>query len=356
MIVSMNAGDSERESKRLKIDLTATSTNVSSASAPRTECASSSKDVDDILRRGCFSDNFRPTKAVFPPGFRQVVPPSDLLGFNSDIARTFRCPPVAASHLSTNIDKYWDLMKSRSISLQKAGGAVCAAYETAYGDQIALFSSFLAAAINDGQIPYQPQTTRERVLALIHEKTQDNRIRLSQFMQMLPGFESVCEEDRQILLLEKHLIGVLLHHTRYFRKGECYYVSGPEEVHVGTYWMEVMGLDPEFIRFWLKCGLVFNDIGLTLTECYLLLAAAFFDPGATAASDKLLLGSLHAFYLDSLFYLIGHRLQGAERMSTYTRLEQAMKIFPVLSDISVKQFRSLDAGSVPFVSTSREST
>ncbi|XP_055339264.1 uncharacterized protein LOC129588875 [Paramacrobiotus metropolitanus] len=276
------------------------------------------------LLRGHFNEDFQPTRATFPLGFRKVVPPCDLEGFLS-VTATFRPVVPPNSYFSM----YADVSDSRDVMLQKAGGAVCAAYEIAYGDQIAVYSAFMASALAAQQIPYQPQTSLKRFLVGMHKKRQNDKTRLAQFVAMLPGFEDISPADRNILLAEKSFVTNLLNYIKYCHKGDYYYpLPGPEQIHASNYWMEIMGLDPEYIRFCYKFSSMFNRIGLTLTESYLLLAAAFFDPDTTTASDKALLKHLNAFYLDALMYMIGYRCRHPwERAAVYHKFEEAVKMF-----------------------------
>ncbi|XP_055339334.1 uncharacterized protein LOC129588937 [Paramacrobiotus metropolitanus] len=330
---------SERSSARKRAKLNDSSTHtVSVEDLPSAHAASSSvldaqadrTDVE-LMVRGYFNEDFQPTPTTFPPGFRKVIRPSDLEGFMS-VAATFR--PLLPSSSYSSI--YASLNGSRDVMLQKAGGAVCAAYEIAYGDQIAVFSAFMTSALNSQQIPFQPQTTLERVLLQNQEKCEDDKARLAQFVAMLPGFEDLCPADRGILLEEKIFISSLLHYMKYFHKGEYYCVMpGPEQIHVNRYWMELMGLDPELVRFCYHFSAVFNGIGLTLTESYLLMAAAFFDPHTTTASNKSLLGQLHTFYADALTYVIGTlRRDPVERAAVFHKLNQTAKWFPMVHQIS----------------------
>ncbi|XP_055339273.1 uncharacterized protein LOC129588883 [Paramacrobiotus metropolitanus] len=287
----------------------------------------------DALLRGHFSEDFQPTQTTFPSGFRKVVPPCELHGFMGASA-TFRQFLPSLSYCSM----YADLSNSRDVMLQKAGGAVCAAYEIAYGDQIAVFSAFMASALEAHQKPYQPQTSLQRYLVGMHEKRHKDKARLAQFVAMLPGFDSVSQTDRDILIAEKGFISTLLHHMRYVYKGEYYCtLPGPEQIHAGNYWMDLMGVDPEFRRFCLRFSAVFNGIGLTLTETYLLLAAVFFDPRTTSAADKEILAHLHVFYMDALTYMIGfvRRENPAERAVVYHRLAEAAKMFPAVHQMSL---------------------
>ncbi|XP_055349375.1 uncharacterized protein LOC129596195 isoform X2 [Paramacrobiotus metropolitanus] len=317
----------------------------------------------DILSKGHFSEtrrqyeDFQPTTTTFPPGFRRVVRPCgeclvrlDLSALDLNMANAFRKPANGSNNYSY-FNKYIDLTTSRNTMLRKAGAAVCAAYEIAYGDQIALFSAFMASALEKGQIPYQPQASPQYVLQRVQEKNEENKTRLAQFAYMLPGFENIIEEDRKILFLEKHLMAIMLHHMKYCHQGEFYFAfPGPEDVHFNNYWIDILGVDPDFTKFLYKCTAVFNSIGLTLTETYLLLAAAFFDPGNTSASDKTLLGQLNAFYLEALLYMIGYRLDDAERPVVYRKLEEAMKIFPTVSQVSVYRYKNIDYSSLPALS------
>ncbi|XP_055339361.1 uncharacterized protein LOC129588955 [Paramacrobiotus metropolitanus] len=294
-----------------------------------------------VLLRGHFNEDFQPTPATFPPGFRKTVPPTDLQGFLS-VAATFR--PVLPS--SFYCAEFLNMSNSRDVMLQKAGGAVCAAYEIAYGDQIAVYTAFMTSALEAQQIPYQPQTLPQRALLRLHEKLEDGKLRLAQFLAMLPGFENVSSADREILLTERTFITALLHHMRFFHKGQYYYpLPGPEQIHAGDYWMEAMGLDPEFVRFSYKFTAVFKGIGLTLTESYLLLAMAVFDPRATTASDKSLLSHLHTFYADALTYMIGHRCRDpTERAAVYRRLNEATPLFSLVH----QRYQNVDEAVPPF--------
>ncbi|XP_055349356.1 uncharacterized protein LOC129596181 [Paramacrobiotus metropolitanus] len=278
-------------------------------------------EVEHLLR-GRFKRDFLPTEATFPSGFRKVVQPADLKGFDLAATKAFRKPLGVPSHLF--FEQYEDLTNTRDVLLQKAGGAVCAAYEIAYGDQIAVYSSFMASALEAGQIPYQPQATPQRATLRAKEAGDDSRRRLTEFVHMLPGFEEISAEDRDILLWDKSLIGTWIHHMKYFCKGDWYYIfPGPEQIHANNYCFEQLGVALEFVQLGHKFCAVFNGIGLTLTESYLLLAAAFFDPDTTTASNKQLLGDLHMLYMDALTYMIGHGRNAAERIAVYKKLEEA---------------------------------
>ncbi|XP_055339392.1 uncharacterized protein LOC129588979 [Paramacrobiotus metropolitanus] len=294
---------------------------------------------------GRFNEDFQPTQKAFPPGFRKVTSPCDLEGFLS-AAPTFR--PILPAHMYGS--EYAHVSSSRDGMLQKAGGAVCAAYEIAYGDQIAVYSAFMTSALKAQQIPYQPQTSLQQALLRMLEKRQDDKARLAQFVAMLPGFERINPADRSILLAEKTFISTLLHHMRFFYKGEYYcMLPGLEQIHSSSYWMDIMGVDPEFCRFCNKFSAVFSAIGLTLTESYLLLAVAFFDPNTTTASDKQALGQLHAFYADALTYMIGYRCRNpAERSAVYHNLNEATKMFPTAHQIALAWYQNVDRMVPPF--------
>ncbi|XP_055339356.1 uncharacterized protein LOC129588949 [Paramacrobiotus metropolitanus] len=287
----------------------------------------------DVLLRGHFNEDFQPTQTTFPIGFRKVITPCELNGFVG-AAASFRQLLPSSSYCSM----YADVSNSRDVMLQKAGGAVCAAYEIAYGDQIAVFSAFMTAALEAQQKPYQPQTSMHRFLAGMHEKRQDDRTRLAQFVAMLPGFADVSPADREVLLAEKAFISTLLHHMKYAYKGEYYCtLPGPEQIHASDYWMEILGVDTEFCRFCFKFSAVFNGIGLSLTETYLLMAAAFFDPRTTTASDKALLMHLHMFYMDALTHMIGYRRRQnpTERTAVFNKLTKAAAMFPAVHQMSL---------------------
>ncbi|XP_055339387.1 uncharacterized protein LOC129588975 isoform X2 [Paramacrobiotus metropolitanus] len=162
----------------------------------------------------------------------------------------------------------------------------------------------------------------------MQEKGQDDKLRLAQFVAMLPGFEIVSLGD----------------------PGQNYYtLPGPEHIHANNYWMEMMGLDPEFLRFCYKFTAVFNGIGLTLTESYLLLAAVFFYPRSTTASDKPALEQLHAFYTDALTYTIGYRCRNPEeRAAVYHKLNEAAKMFPTVHQVALARYQTVDRMVPPF--------
>ncbi|XP_055356946.1 uncharacterized protein LOC129602030 isoform X2 [Paramacrobiotus metropolitanus] len=294
-----------------------------------------------IQLRGHFNEDFLPTPTTFPFGFRKPVPPCDLQGF-MNVAATFR--PVLPSNF--HCAHFSNVSNSRDVMLQKAGGAVCAAYEIAYGDQIAVYSAFMTSVLEAHLIPTLPQ----RALMQMQEKLEDGKVRLVQFLAMLPGFEGISSADRDILLAEKAFISNLLHHMRSFYKGEYYYpLPGPEQIPASNHWMEIIGLDSEFLRFCAKFSTVFNGIGLTLTESYLLLAMALFDPRTTTASDKSLLSHLHTFYADALTYIIGYRRRDpAERAAVYRKLNEASQMFAMVYRISLGWFQNVDRALPPF--------
>ncbi|XP_055339313.1 uncharacterized protein LOC129588918 [Paramacrobiotus metropolitanus] len=308
------------------------------------EAHSDRTDVEKLLH-GQFNEDFQPTQTTFPSGFRKVIRPSDLEGFMS-VAATFR--PILPSSSYSSI--YANLNGSRDVMLQKAGGAVWAAYEIAYGDQIAVFTAFMTSALKAQQIPYQPQTSPQRARLRMQEKRRDDKARLAQFVAMLPGFENISPPDRSILLAEKTFLSTLLHHMKFFHKGDYYCtLPGPEQIHSNNYCMEMMGMDPEFIRFCNKFSAVFNAIGLTLTEVYLLLAASFFDPGTTTASAKQALAQLHAFYKDALMYTIGYRCRNPEeRAAVYHKLNEAATLFPTVHQVALAWYQNVDRTVPPF--------
>ncbi|XP_055339384.1 uncharacterized protein LOC129588974 [Paramacrobiotus metropolitanus] len=251
---------------------------VSAEDAPKEQAASSSSVLEEqrdstavqVLPRGRFNEDFQPTTTTFPSGFRKMVPPCDIQSF-MNVAATFR--PALPSNWY--VAGYANLSSSRDTMMQKAGGAVCAAYEIAYGDQIAVFSAFMTSALEAKEIP----------------------------------------------------------------------------IHASTYCMEIVGADPDFQRFCCNFSGVFNGIGLTLTESYLLLAAAFFDPSTTSAADKSLLGYLRVFYMDALTYMIGyHRRNPTERIAVFNKLNEAAKMFPWpwVHQISLKWYQTPDQALPPF--------
>ncbi|XP_055339324.1 uncharacterized protein LOC129588928 [Paramacrobiotus metropolitanus] len=301
-------------------------------------------DVQKLLR-GRFNVDFQPPTASIPSGFRKVVSPSDLQSFMS-VAATFR-PKLP---MDTYSGLYAEVSNTRVILLQKAGSAACAAYEIAYGDQIAVFSAFMTSTLGTHQIPYQPQTSLQRALMRMHQKRRDDSARLAQFAAMLPGFEDVSPTDRAILMAEKTFVSTLLHHMKYFYKGEFYCpLPGPEQIHASSYWMTSMGVDPELVRFCCEFSHVYNGIGLTLAESYLLLAAAFFDPCTTTASDKPLLGHLYSFYKDTLMYMIGYRRRDpVECAAVYHKLDEAGKMLQMAYQLALEWYTNVEQTLPPF--------
>ncbi|XP_055339379.1 uncharacterized protein LOC129588969 [Paramacrobiotus metropolitanus] len=330
--------EGKRAKRCLSADRTVADPALAQQAAPSSASETEPRSTEmQMLLRGRFNKDFQPTQTTFPPGFRKVVRPSNqyLHGFTS-VAATFR-PSLASSF---PFAEFSDVSNSRDVMLQKAGGAVCAAYEIAYGDQIAVFSAFMTAALEAQQLPYQPQTSRERAQRAMFEKRLDDAARLAQFVAMLPGFEDVSPVDRAMLVAEKSFVTTMLHHMKYIYKGDFYgTMPGPEQIHAGDYWMEILGVDPEVRRFCFKFSDVFNRVGLTLTESYMMLAAAFFDPRTTTASNKPLLAQLHTFYMDALTYTIGHRHRDwAERAAIFNKLNEASGMLSMAHQLSLVWF------------------
>ncbi|XP_055348648.1 uncharacterized protein LOC129595613 isoform X2 [Paramacrobiotus metropolitanus] len=140
----------------------------------------------------------------------------------------------------------------------------------------------------------------------------------------------------------------MLNVSKYFHKGEHYwYMAGEDSLHNCRYWLEVLGFDPDFISFNEAFYVQVNSIGLTTTEKYLLLSAAVFCPEVTTASSKLTMEFMYAYYLDALFYMIGHRVPLQLRSGVYSQVESVIRLFPTCDRISMQFVGDLDVSVVP---------
>ncbi|XP_055332765.1 uncharacterized protein LOC129584571 isoform X2 [Paramacrobiotus metropolitanus] len=270
-----------------------------------------------------------------------------------------RAPLEQHSQKSATIDlppflsAYWDLTNRRKSALEGAVKAVTAAVDAAYGDEIELWSKFMVSAIEDGQVPLQPQATPERMLEIAAECVRHGMVRLATFASMLPGFGDFSVEDKKILVSEKYLIHWLVHHSRFIYKGEFYYLVGPENVHSSRYWLISVGqLEQDYVEYVISFAASLNSLGLTLVETYLILAVALFRPDTSGAANKDLLERTHTYYLDTLFFLFGERLNSVERALTFRKLDSLMRQFPVVQKLSVDYVSTLDLTQFPIRSSS----
>ncbi|XP_055355852.1 uncharacterized protein LOC129601147 [Paramacrobiotus metropolitanus] len=174
---------------------------------------------------------------------------------------------VHSLHSPSTIDKYWEVVQARNTALENIIAGVTAAYEAAYGDQIAAFSTFMISALRDGLVPHQPQATPSRWLKLLAAFLKNTADRLAVFVSLLFGFRNLSEDDQRTLLVEKRLISYLIHYASYVRKGEYYtFFPGTESLHLCKYVIESLGMDPDYVRFSDSCYASVNSIGLTLVE------------------------------------------------------------------------------------------
>ncbi|XP_055332795.1 nuclear receptor ROR-alpha-like isoform X2 [Paramacrobiotus metropolitanus] len=249
-----------------------------------------------------------------------------------------------------------DIMNKKNLSapfrpvrmfLQKTAGAVLHAVEVVYGDEIKLWTEFMTEALSCGRIPVQPQTTKQRMLEIIQQTLKDSIVKTGNFISMLPGFSELDVTDQKIIIIEKYLIIWLVHHARYIRNGEMYYVVGPEKIHYCRYWLDRLFAEPEYFRTVFSFAAAVNDIGLTLTETYLLGAIAVFRPDTTNARNKEAMAFSHAFYVDVVFYLVGKRLSGGERTTAFSKLERLIDTFPVIHKLAVNYVNAWELTNYP---------
>ncbi|XP_055347268.1 uncharacterized protein LOC129594560 [Paramacrobiotus metropolitanus] len=265
--------------------------------------------------------------------------------------------PVAGPDLLTHsavlppiVIRFWDLAREHSISFQQAAGNVCAACDAAYGDQIAVYDSFMKAALCEGLIPHQPQTTLARAAQACQRAVVDNAKRIGHFASSIPVFRDFPNEDQRILLMEKFFVCSMIHASKYFYKGDRYYcMPGEDSVQNCKYWIEVLGWDPDFMHFNDCFFAAVNDIGLTHTERYLLLTVALFSPDVTHVSSitKRTMECSYAYFLSVLYYLLGHRLSVDERETVYKKLEKVIRQFPIIDNLSVKYLSSVNTSAAP---------
>ncbi|XP_055345278.1 uncharacterized protein LOC129593115 [Paramacrobiotus metropolitanus] len=142
-----------------------------------------------------------------PPGFRVQSDPYSFRRSSTEILEsTMPSLFVSSLHCASTIDNYWEVKEARNSALEKVITGVTAAYETAYGDQIAAFSTFMISVLRDGLVPHQPQTTPSRWLKLVATFMNGTAERFSIFASLLPGFRDLSQDDQRILLVEKHLM------------------------------------------------------------------------------------------------------------------------------------------------------
>ncbi|XP_055355845.1 uncharacterized protein LOC129601141 [Paramacrobiotus metropolitanus] len=227
---------------------------------------------------------------------------------SSCFSRPFNSPSI--------IDKYWETVRARNTTFENTIACVTAAYETAYGDQIAKFSHLMISALRDGLVPHQPQATPLRLIRLLTANREDTIVRLVRFATLLPGFRDLSDGDQRILIAEKLLMSYLLHLSKYFYKGEHYFIlPGPDNVHCSRSVMDSLGLDQDYLHFVESSMARLNSIGLTLPETYLLLAAAIFYPGIQQTCSKAKSALLRCFSYSGHFHKMdsptGHRRHGS---------------------------------------------
>ncbi|XP_055349910.1 uncharacterized protein LOC129596608 [Paramacrobiotus metropolitanus] len=265
--------------------------------------------------------------------------------------------PVNTVHLPRFLGRYWDLSTARGAALQQTAAAVQKAYITAFGDQLLKFNRFMLAALRDGEIPHQPQMSIEQAVEMMQKSVAVDIDRLRRFTALLPGFAGLSRADQTALLTEKYWLCELLSHCKFIHKGEIYTyfaASGDRDLHCGLYWLDILGVDADFMRFIYGFAGAFNDIGLTQTEIYLLLATGIFQPDGTSAADKTTLSFLHSLYLDAFFYSLGTRLPVAERAVAYEKVERTMLQFPHIFRVSVLYVNSMNLTGVPLRPSSIE--
>ncbi|XP_055348671.1 uncharacterized protein LOC129595637 [Paramacrobiotus metropolitanus] len=92
-----------------------------------------------------------------------------------------------------------------------------------------------------------------------------------------------------------------------------------------------------------------NDIGLNLTERYLLLTVGLFSPDVTQVSSnsKRKMECSYAYFLSVLFYLMGHRLSVDERETVYKKLEKIIRQFAKIDALCMKYVSSVNTSEAP---------
>ncbi|XP_055355851.1 uncharacterized protein LOC129601146 [Paramacrobiotus metropolitanus] len=325
-----------------------TSESVPSSRSDSPPTSSTSTDIQPFsLRSGRFS-----SPSNLGPRSGKLMRLSDPAGLARDsmeiLGSSLPSHFVHSLHSPFSVDKYWEVVRARNSVLEKVIAGVTAAYEAAYGDQIAALSAFMISALRDGLVPHQPQATPSRWLKLLAAFIQNTVERLATFASLLTGFHDLSHDDQRTLLVEKHLISYVMHYASYFHKGEYYYMfPGADGLHLSKYVLDSLEIDPDYVRFVDSFYASINSIGLTLPELYLLLAAAIFYPEITKASNKTLMGYLHVLYMDALNYSIGKRLNVADRAVVCAKVQRIVARFPLIDAISVNYVQNLNVSSVP---------
>ncbi|XP_055350171.1 uncharacterized protein LOC129596822 [Paramacrobiotus metropolitanus] len=258
---------------------------------------------------------------------------------------------ICSGYTAPYAGRYWYLSRERSEMLQTAALNITAAYQEAYGDLLHSFDVLQASAAQ-GFLPHQPQATPAQAVWAAKRTLEDRMFRLCRFTAMLPSFQNLGNEDRRTLLAEKYLISIMITNARYYyRSGYYIYLTGSDPADCIHYCRDVreqLQLDPDFVQFIDKFNVMFNDLGLTVTETYMLLTVALFAAGyVTEIVDKPTMRYLHAIYLDALFYLVGHRLNPAERLPVYAKVETLMTMFPLVDRITANYLSHVKIPSIP---------
>ncbi|OWA54189.1 hypothetical protein BV898_18602 [Hypsibius exemplaris] len=142
----------------------------------------------------------------------------------------------------------------------------------------------------------------------------------------------------------------MIHHSAYLTRTETYVTVGSQQLHYCRYWQELISDWPLLIFIYKFCG-DFQDIGLSQTEKYLLLAVIMFEPDIDEPERNtenyiLKLEYLHKHYTDVLFQVLKSGRTDGDLNRTCRRLEEFFNSLRKIYQMHGEYSRVLEDSSV----------
>ncbi|XP_055341755.1 ecdysone-induced protein 78C-like isoform X2 [Paramacrobiotus metropolitanus] len=291
---------------------------------------------------------------ISEPIFDSIFDGLDVAEFQADVASSSmdvqavdQIMPVQPQ-FPVFLDNYLAITEQRNANLRQTAMAVTDAVTLVYWDQIETWTAFMTNSIGAGENTNPPhELNLDGFPQLARAIYDDDQRRMIGFAKAIPGFADLSTPDQDALISEKFTLVWLFHHAPYTSAGEVFYLAGFEDFHYGRYWMD-QTLDPNFIKAILAFMDALNELQLTLTESYVLMAIGMFRPDTTRAGNTSLLGALQAHYMDVLLYLIRSRMSPALLSRTLKYLKEILKKLPCIQGIATDYVNKIDLEQLPF--------
>ncbi|OQV23145.1 putative Ecdysone-induced protein 78C [Hypsibius exemplaris] len=208
------------------------------------------------------------------------------------------------------MSSYLALLAERNKRLEDTVSGVTEAVAFTYRGQIEDWSHFMARSLSENDdIVLKPDTTIDNLIVTLQASIVNDTELLVEFCRHLPGFSELSRREQARRLSAKFTTAWLLNRAPYVRNRELFSVIGKH--HYGRYWMETL-LDSQFVRLLFDFMESVNELNLSLTENYLLMAVICLQPSPHLCDPDSIqyVKFLYSHYLDALMHIFSTRHSG----------------------------------------------